>query len=118
MNSIEALETFKYNHAQLGRTEPITIAEDIRQTDGEMLLREMRPHGIERSGDLDCLIGGPPCEGFSQNRVAKSNGTGTRIHKFIDDPRNLLFRSFVALAATLQPKVILIERCCLLDVVK
>ncbi len=105
----EALETFKYNHSTLGGIEPVTIAEDIRQSEGETLMREMLHHGIERAGDLDCLIGGPPCEGFSQNRVDKTNGAGSRSHKFIDDPRNFLFRWFVALAATIQPKVVLIE---------
>ncbi len=53
-------------------------------------------------GDLsqiDVIIGGPPCQGFSSaNR-----------NKIADDPRNKLFFQFVKFVDLIQPKIIVIE---------
>jgi DNA (cytosine-5)-methyltransferase 1 len=50
------------------------------------------------TGELDLLIGGPPCQGFSI--------IGARNLK---DPRNGLFREFMRLARELRPKAVVIE---------
>jgi len=54
-----------------------------------------------KSTDLDALIGGPPCQGFS--RLNKST------RRMLEDPRNGLYRKFLELARDLQPKMVLIE---------
>jgi DNA (cytosine-5)-methyltransferase 1 len=51
-----------------------------------------------KAGDLDILIGGPPCQGFSS--------AGTR---FWDDPRNHLLKRYVRVLETLKPKWFLME---------
>lgn len=51
-----------------------------------------------RAGELDLLIGGPPCQGFSI--------IGARV---IHDPRNDLFREFLRLGKALQPRCMVIE---------
>lgn len=51
-----------------------------------------------RSGELDLLIGGPPCQGFSI--------LGQRERA---DPRNRLFREFLRIGAALRPKCLVIE---------
>jgi DNA (cytosine-5)-methyltransferase 1 len=51
-----------------------------------------------RCGELDLLIGGPPCQGFS---ILGRRETS--------DPRNALFDDFIRVAAALQPKVVVIE---------
>ncbi|HVJ04533.1 MAG TPA: DNA cytosine methyltransferase [Candidatus Saccharimonadales bacterium] len=51
-------------------------------------------------GDVDVLIGGPPCQGFS---VAGPQ------HKDSSDPRNSLFREFIRVASYLAPKMTVIE---------
>ena len=48
---------------------------------------------------VDVIIGGPPCQGFSLAR-------GTR---FVDDPRNHLYKFFVKTVDRLRPKWIVIE---------
>lgn len=48
---------------------------------------------------VDVVIGGPPCQGFSLAR-------GLR---FVDDPRNHLYKEFVRLVAELQPAWIVLE---------
>ena len=51
-----------------------------------------------RSGELDFLIGGPPCQGFSPS--------GKR---WLDDNRNRLLSRFIELAHDLSPKCVMIE---------
>ena len=51
-----------------------------------------------RPGDLDLLIAGPPCQGFS--------AIGART---VGDPRNDLFRELLRIGKALRPKCIVIE---------
>jgi DNA (cytosine-5)-methyltransferase 1 len=56
--------------------------------------------GAAGSGRIDLLAGGPPCQAFSQ------------IHnhdRVIDDPRNRLYREFVALVQELRPRALFLE---------
>lgn len=50
--------------------------------------------------DIDVIIGGPPCQGFSAANRYKHEG---------DDPRNKLFFEFVRFVDMANPKAILIE---------
>ena len=56
-----------------------------------------------RQGEVDVIIGGPPCQGFSM--------AGARIRKtsFIEDPRNYLFKHYVNVVKIVKPKVFLFE---------
>ncbi len=65
---------------------------------GELGGRDLLQHSGLKRRQLDLLIGGPPCQGFSI--------LGRRE---IDDPRNGLFGQFLRLAFELQPKAIVIE---------
>ncbi|WP_316166795.1 MULTISPECIES: DNA cytosine methyltransferase [unclassified Bradyrhizobium] len=49
-------------------------------------------------GAIDLLAGGPPCQGFSSAGRRKPH-----------DPRNQLFRDYVALVEMVQPRLILLE---------
>ena len=49
--------------------------------------------------DIDVIIGGPPCQGFSEANRNKIN----------DDPRNKLFFQFLKFVDIAQPKVVIIE---------
>lgn len=49
---------------------------------------------------VDVVIGGPPCQAFSQVRNHQ---------RIIDDPRNRLYRAFVAIVGRLRPKVFVME---------
>ena len=90
-----ASATFRYNH------EGVQFFESsIEELDPTKLMNES---GI-RSGDLDVLMGGVPCQAFSM--------AGIRIRKDSKgelDERVYLFRHFLRFAESLQPKVILIE---------
>jgi DNA (cytosine-5)-methyltransferase 1 len=55
----------------------------------------------EHFKDVDIIVGGPPCQGFSSlNRHNKD---------LENDPRNLLFFEFLRIVKALKPKAILIE---------
>lgn len=56
-------------------------------------------HSIGESKKVDIMIGGPPCQGFSLAR-------GLR---FVDDPRNHLYKQFVRLVSASQPRWLLME---------
>lgn len=49
--------------------------------------------------DVDIIIGGPPCQGFSLARG----------QRFLNDPRNHLYKEFVRIVSHLRPKWIVIE---------
>jgi DNA (cytosine-5)-methyltransferase 1 len=82
----DALVTFERNHrnskailADLFNDKPETIMEQIKY-------------------NIDVIVGGPPCQGFS---IA-----GKRM---IDDPRNLLYKSFVEFVEFVKPKAFVME---------
>jgi DNA (cytosine-5)-methyltransferase 1 len=54
-----------------------------------------------RSGQLDILAGGPPCQGFSKNVPRKSRRP--------EDPRNMLVHRFLDYCEALRPKMVLME---------
>lgn len=60
-------------------------------------IEEWKPSSKELK--VDVVMGGPPCQGFSLAR-------GTR---FVDDPRNILYRHFVRVVAKIKPSWIVME---------
>ncbi len=72
---------------------PFRLA-DISKVDGDELLAQA---GLAK-GELDLLIGGPPCQGFSI--------LGQRL---LEDPRNRLFGEFIRITGELSPRVAVIE---------
>ncbi len=83
-------ETYKYNFPNHK-----LIEKDIcKLSDAEIkYLKEVE--------DVDVVIGGPPCQGFS---IAGNIG-----RKFIDDPRNKLFKEFVRVVKVVKPKFFVME---------
>ena len=91
-----AVELDKHAVAAHIRNFPNTnhLSADIGKLTGDELLSKA---GIVK-GNLDGLIGGPPCQGFS-----------TIGHRRVADARNSLFRKFFALVAECRPKFFLAE---------
>lgn len=105
-----ALRTFELNHTQ-GDNAPLVLRQDIRSVPDQEIVRKIESKGL---ANLDCLIGGPPCQGFSQMRRSEER-RGSRIVRFggynrLDqDPRNDLVLRFLEIAAALKPKTVVIE---------
>ncbi|MGH3089185.1 MAG: DNA cytosine methyltransferase [Rubrobacteraceae bacterium] len=70
---------------------------DLSVTEPGSLMRKLN---LKR-GELDLLAGGPPCQGFSKN-VPRSR-------RFLDDPQNLLVKTFLDYCAALMPRMIFME---------
>ena len=87
-----ALKTYQRNFPKTQ-----VVNQDIRDIDPADLRRLLK---LQR-GELDCLIGGPPCQGFSKNVVATK--------RFLDDPRNKLMHVFLSFVREFHPKTVLIE---------
>ncbi len=87
-----ALETFAANHPDAR-----VYHEDIRKLSPEQIMNDL---GIEQ-GELDCLVGGPPCQGFSKNVPAS--------YRYLEDPRNQLFRDYLTYVEALLPKTLVME---------
>lgn len=83
----EAGETYRLNNP-----ETPFVCTDIR------LLQTSRIREIVGDAEVDVIVGGPPCQGFS-NMGNKNSG----------DPRNLLFESYVRLVNDLKPRCFLFE---------
>lgn len=74
------------------RPNPNMIVEDITK------LPIMNTFG-KYAGQIDVVVGGPPCQGFSQKGQRKT----------INDPRNFLFKYYVDVVRTVRPKYFVME---------
>lgn len=85
----EALVTYRKNFPNA-----VVLNEDISKVSGTEIV-DLISMNIE---DVDVIIGGPPCQGFSVS--------GKRM---IDDERNKLYKSFVDIVSEIRPKVFVME---------
>lgn len=85
----QAVQTFRYNHP-----DTVCLHRDVQSLSGKEILHAA---GL-KSGSVDVLCGGPPCQGYSL--------AGPRI---ANDPKNHLFLDFVRLTSELEPRVVLFE---------
>lgn len=98
-NVIAGLDVEKHYIASFAHNFPHAHA--ITDSILELLPSEFAARVGIKPGDLDLLVGGPPCQGFSKNVP--------RRHRYLDDPKNLLVKSFLEYAEYLRPRVILME---------
>lgn len=84
-----ACKTFAHNHPDVQ-----SVCCDI----AELSVAEILERAALAVGELDLIVGGPPCQGFSL--------AGRRM---VDDPRNKLFLEFVRVVNGLKPRVFVFE---------
>lgn len=84
-----AAKTYIANHPKVKY-----IVKDIAELSGQELLEDTG----YKFEDVDVIIGGPPCQGFS-----------TLGKRFIDDPRNKLFKEYVRIVNEIRPKFFVME---------
>lgn len=71
------------------------LCADVADVTGAQLRAEA---GLAPERTVDCLFGGPPCQGFSF--------IGKRL---VDDPRNALLGHFIRIAGELEPRYVVME---------
>ena len=85
----DACATYAWNFP-----EAIAVHGDIREAKVRARITEAA------TMDVDVIVGGPPCQAFSQMRNHS---------RLIDDPRNSLYREFVRILDKLEPKAFVME---------
>ncbi len=85
----DAIVTYKQNFPNAA-----VMNEDITKISGKDILKASKL----KKDEVDVIIGGPPCQGFSVS--------GKRM---IDDERNKLYKSYVQIVSELKPKVFVME---------
>jgi DNA (cytosine-5)-methyltransferase 1 len=85
-----AIQTFRFNHP-----EAWADAKPIERID---------PHSVRvrvglKKRELTVITGGPPCQGFSINAP----------ERFLDDPRNVLFRHYIRFLDEFEPQFLVFE---------
>lgn len=83
------IRTYKYNHPEIPSSR--ILQADIRE------IVDNIPEYIRE--DVDVVIGGPPCQGFSSANQ----------QRIIDDPRNELYKYFIKAVTSLLPKIVVME---------
>lgn len=83
------VETFRYNHPEV--PDERVVLGDIRD------LVDTLQDQIDT--DIDVLVGGPPCQGFSSANQ----------QRIIDDPRNELYKFYLKAVSQLTPKFVVME---------
>lgn len=86
----EICETYRHNFPNHNLIEC-----DITKLEDEKIL------SLVKDQEIDVVIGGPPCQGFSM--------AGNIGRKFADDPRNQLFKEFVRVVKLVKPKCFVME---------
>ena len=85
------ISTYRYNHPDIDSNH--IILGDIKK------LHVFINKNINKYKNIDLIIGGPPCQGFSMaNR-----------QRIIDDPRNQLYKYYVNIVKIIKPKFFVME---------
>ena len=91
-----ACETYNANFIKKGKPSPKLYSEDIIRLD----LKEMRKDLNLKPFELDILMGGPPCQGYSTHRIKDAG---------VDDPRNKLLLRYFDVVREFLPKTFIVE---------
>ena len=87
-----SVKTFNLNHKNA-----FSLASDIRKLNKHDLLTKLQI----KKGELDVIVGGPPCQGFSSIRPFRSTND--------NDPRNTLFEEYASFVNFFRPKMFVLE---------
>jgi DNA (cytosine-5)-methyltransferase 1 len=102
-----ASATFLDNFSRLQPDAPAFVA-----SPGEGDLHDFDLDGIPGINDVDIVIGGPPCQGFSRIGRAKIDSLrdgGQREEGFEEDPRNELYKIFLSAVRRWKPRAFVME---------
>jgi len=113
----QATDTYRLNHPEVPHSRVITadITEIDSTTEGseatEQLGKQVKLSSPARlfeqiNGDIDVVVGGPPCQAFSK---AGYRASGDEDYSILDDPRADLYRHYVNMIDAIEPTAIVME---------
>ncbi|KGA23594.1 cytosine methyltransferase [Pectobacterium brasiliense] len=95
-----AAETYRKNFIE-GKKRKIELRSGPQKGDiNNITPLELRQSLELERGELDIILGGPPCQGFSTHRIKNAG---------VDDPRNALLLKYFEFVHEFQPKAFLVE---------
>lgn len=119
MKSVGALDIFKQGIETYAANFPNVPLKNIVCADASDngIVEKFQKNTLLNPGDIDVIIGGPPCQGFStvgRTKIASLVKSGQRSGRstnprFIDDRRNHLYKSFIKFVKTFQPEAVVME---------
>ena len=92
----EAIATLKANFPG----ETLALCKDLTKFTPDKLASKLA------ANQVDVIVGGPPCQGFSTVRKVDAANHGSRVRR---DKRRYLFRSFLNYVAAFRPRVFVME---------
>ncbi|MBW8865184.1 MAG: DNA cytosine methyltransferase, partial [Verrucomicrobia bacterium] len=92
----EAIQTFKANFSK----DIVALCKDLTKFTPDKLAAKL---GINQ---VDVIVGGPPCQGFSTVRQVGAANHGSRVKR---DKRRYLYRMFLHYVAAFRPRVFVME---------
>src|SRR5207253_1992544 len=96
-----AVETLQANFSHLGT---VALLRDLARLFPKRLETELRQLNLLR--EFDVIIGGPPCQGWSQVGRGKLRSLKTESRRETNsDPRNPLYENFLKTIDHFRPKV-------------
>lgn len=103
--SQEATETYLTNRPHLPHLKDRHYRDtwDLVEDNGKQLKSLMRKLGIKK-GQLDLVVGGPPCQGYSRMGHRRSHA-----HNRNENPGNFLYRSMAGVIDTARPGMFIFE---------
>ena len=93
----EAIASFKANFSK----ETLALCEDLTEFTPDKLATKL---GVKQ---VDVIVGGPPCQGFSTAR--QRDGANHGVRRLIHDERRQLYREFLRYVGYFLPKVFVME---------
>ncbi|HXR46609.1 MAG TPA: DNA cytosine methyltransferase [Candidatus Limnocylindrales bacterium] len=92
----EAIATFKTNFPK----ETMALCKDLTKFPPDKLMAKLAVNQV------DVIVGGPPCQGFSTVRQVDAANHGSRVKR---DKRRYLYRMFLDYVAAFRPRVFVME---------
>lgn len=105
------IKTYKNNFTETPE-ENIVCADASKNN----IVKKFQKQTSLKPGDVDVIIGGPPCQGFSTmgrikmaSLVKSGHRNGSSNARFISDKRNHLYKSFIKFVDWFKPKAVVME---------
>jgi DNA (cytosine-5)-methyltransferase 1 len=95
-SNTEAVRVFRRNFPNVAHI----LQEDLTEFSPQDLAR------VTGVSEIDVVVGGPPCQGFSTVRQRDGANSGPRM---VEDPRRYLYQNFLAYIHYFRPKVFVME---------
>jgi DNA (cytosine-5)-methyltransferase 1 len=118
MKSVGALDIFEPGIETYRKNFPEVNEENVVCADASApnVVEKFQNITSLKKGDIDIIIGGPPCQGFSTmgrikmaSLVKSGQRSGNSDARFINDKRNHLYKSFIKFVDKFKPKAIVME---------